>query len=324
MSEGGSLRIAAIEIGTNSTKFLNVAVKGGSYEVIEKSSIVNRLSSGMYLQGHLSTENVENTVQIIGDYIHKTVKTGSKLISIFSTSVLRDAGRDNLLVKRIKDLYNVTIEIISGEQEAYLAFKGCHSLLNSGRDGAAVLDIGGGSTELTVGNEIEIKQRFSLNIGAVRLTEMFLRSDPVSAMELNEMKLFLRQHLADNLNISGLNGLVGVGGTIKTLGTISAGIDYHREAEINGLSLAQKQVEKICQNLIAQKLDERRTVTGLNPKRADVIVAGVTILLEIMEYLDAVEIIISSKGVIEGFIEEFISKNIIIDAAAWKEGIKRV
>jgi exopolyphosphatase / guanosine-5'-triphosphate,3'-diphosphate pyrophosphatase len=301
------LRIAAIEIGTNSTKFLNVEVRNGSYEIIEKSSIINRLSSGMYGGGRLSAEHIENTVQIIGDYLRKVLETNSKLISIFATSVLRDAKDRNLLVEKINDLYGVTIEIISGEQEARLAFKGCRNLLKDRPGNSAVIDIGGGSTELTIGNETMINHRLSLNIGAVRLTEIFVRNDPALQTEINEMKRYIRRQLGNHAAVSGLTGLVGVGGTIKTVGTIFNRIDYNREADVNGLLLSKDKIETIYHHLTSLKLDQRKALIGLHPKRADVIIAGITILLEIMRHLSTPEITVSSQGVIEGYLEEFMA-----------------
>lgn len=305
------MKVSAIEIGTNSIKFLIARFDAGKMEIIEKCSVVNRLSRNMYGSNQISNEAIENTIRIIGEFIKKSENQAAKLIAVFSTSVLRDALNRDLFMNRVQELYGISIEVISGDREAFFAFKACAGLLGDGVKNVAVIDIGGGSTEISIGNQQNIINCSSCDIGAVRLTEMFVHHDPVSQTEINEMKQYIHgqlDHLTINSSLADFSRVAGIGGTIKSLATIDARIDYNCEADINGRILTMEKIETIFQNLKLLTTHERVTITGLNPKRADVIVAGVTILLSTMKYLNCHAITVSARGAIEGYVEDFLLK----------------
>lgn len=302
------MRVSAIEIGTNSTKFIIAELnEKGTVEVITRTSTVNRLSSGMYPENNLKPEAVEKGIEIIGNFVKESNAQGAKLVSIFSTSVLRDAGNKEVFIGKIKELVGVDINVISGEEEAHLAYMACRTVVDDKSQKFGVIDIGGGSTEIIIGNGNDIDQKISLDVGAVRLTEMFVSHDPVEDSELEQMAAYIEKQIneRDSLDLSGLQ-LVGTGGTIKTLGTLFYQQDYSKEKTINGKVIKKYEIDLLFSMLKLLNIESKKKLTGLNPKRADVITSGIRILLSIMDKFNIEEIKISSQGVLEGFIAEYL------------------
>ncbi len=302
------MRVSAIEIGTNSTKFIIAELnEKGTVEVITRTSTVNRLSSGMYPENNLKPEAVERGIEIIGDFVKESNAQGAKLVSIFSTSVLRDAGNKEVFIGKIKELFGVDINVISGEEEAHLAYMACRTVVYDKSLKFGVIDIGGGSTEIIIGNGNDIDQKISLDVGAVRLTEMFVSHDPVEDSELEQMTAYIEKQIneRESLDLSGLQ-LVGTGGTIKTLGTLFFQKEHSKEKTINGKVIKKYEIELLFSMLKLITIENKKKLTGLNPKRADVITSGIRILLSIMNKFNIEEIKISSQGVLEGFIAEYI------------------
>ena len=225
------MRVSAIEIGTNSTKFI-IAEQGenGYLKTIERLSTVNRLSKNIHGSNVISEEAMENGLKLINDYINKSKLKDSSLISIFSTCVLRDSNNSYEFIRRVKDLHGIDIDVISGDREAYLAYKACGSLVICDTEKFAVIDIGGGSTEITVGSKNSIDNKTSINMGAVRLTEMFIKNDPIDSEDIYSIRRYINDKIKDS-SISGMEGirLIGTGGTVKTIGTIYLKEDYNNE-----------------------------------------------------------------------------------------------
>lgn len=302
------MRIAAIEIGTNSTKFIVAEPVGNTYKIIEKISIVNRLSQKMYGSNQIIPEAFENAIQIVGELIQKSNFYNARLISIFSTSVLREAANRAEFIGEIERLFGIRIEVIDGKREAYYAYKAGSNLIGGSGSKFATIDIGGGSTEIISGTIREIEQKLSLPLGAVRLSELFIKNDPVSNEEIKQIVDHVLANIPDTVCLNPMDlRLIGTGGTVKTIGTIFLKEDYQNEKAVDGLRISKAEIEAIYNSLLKTSLLERRQIVGLNPKRADVIIAGAVILLTILNTYGFPEMTISSQGVLEGFVSEFVS-----------------
>lgn len=304
------IKICAIEVGTNSTKFIVAEVyKNNSFEILERTSTISRLSKNMYSNNLIDEEPFENGIKIIGEFIERAREQKAKLVSVFSTSVLRDANNSGEFSRKVKELYGMGVDIISGEKEASLAFKACSRLADNEDEKFAVLDIGGGSTEITVGTGTGIHKKLSVDIGAVRLTEMFIKNDPAISKELDSMISYAASKLEQS-GITDFKGirLIGTGGTIKTCGTMCKNIDYSNEDKVDGVTLGFNDIEKIYGLVHRKSIEERTKLPGLNPKRADVITAGIAILVLVMQKICAPSLTVSSRGVIEGFIHNYLNE----------------
>ncbi len=302
------MKISAIEIGTNSTKFAIAQLrKDNKFSIVKKSSTINRLSKDMYKDNYISKDAIESGIKIIGEYIEESKKDKINLVSIFSTSVLRDAENREEFSQKIKKLYGMDIEILSGEKEAQYSFIACRNLMVNAESPCMVIDIGGGSTEVIIGNKNKIVQKLSLDIGAVRMSELYIKTDPIPQRDIETIITKTKNEFI-NLGVKCADKvqLIGTGGSIKSIGTLFSDVGYKEEKAIHGVRVSKTMVETIYKMLSVLPIDERRKLKGLSPKRADTIIPGVLILLSAMEASGAEEITISSMGVIEGFLAYYL------------------
>ena len=222
------------------------------------------------------------------------------------TSALRDSKNGQDFVNRAKELTNIDVKIICGEEESNLGFMGV--LEGAGGDKSnyiLVLDIGGGSTEFIVGNEDGIKFCKSENVGALRMTEKFITTDPISDEEFNKMSDFIEKTISSTLDkIKGMHvsKLVGIGGAITSLSAMNQQLEVYSMEKVHNSVVTKKDLEKILQNLKKMTLSDKKTIKGLQPKRADIITAGVKILHIVMEKLEIEKIMISEYDNLEGLI----------------------
>lgn len=305
------MNISAIEIGTNSIKMIIVQKNGiNDYSTLVKKSVVNRLSSKMYNnEKFISEESMRKTIDIIGEFSKEIEQHQAVLIGIFATSVLRDAKNKQEFLEQVKIRYNYSIQIISGEKEAELAYMACLSHIKNISDEFIVIDIGGGSTEVIMGNNSYMDNCISIDVGAVRLTELFVNNYEIQQENINDMRSYVNEKLKEiNFFIPKKIKLIATGGTIKTIGTMALEVDFSKEEEVNGKKIFIDKIQDIFNNLISIKKDERKKILGLNPKRADVIIAGIQILLCIMNHYEINEMIISANGVLNGIIQDYLSK----------------
>ena len=206
----------------------------------------------------------------------------------------------------LKELTNIDVKINCGEEESNLGFMGV--LEGAGGDKSnyiLVLDIGGGSTEFIVGNEDGIKFFKGENVGALRMTEKFITTDPISDEEFNKMSDFIEKTISSTLDkIKGMHvsKLVGIGGAITSLSAMNQQLEVYSMEKVHNSVVTKKDLEKILQNLKKMTLSDKKTIKGLQPKRADIITAGVKILHIVMEKLEIEKIMISEYDNLEGLI----------------------
>jgi len=222
-------------------------------------------------------------------------------VRIVGTSALRDVENSYLLTEKIKDL-GLKLEIISGEKEAKLNYLGAVSNLE---DNFLLVDIGGGSTEFIWSNSSEINFK-SLDVGCVRMTEKFI-SDPnkkVSSTEINEIKSHVDNLLSKELELDKDFKVKGVGGTITTVAAVKLALEVYDSSKIENLKLKYSELKKIRDRLKDLKLKERKKVKGLQPKRADIIVSGLIILMTIMKHINSQELYVSDHDLLYGLLKE--------------------
>lgn len=294
-------KIAAIDVGTN-TALLLVAEVNQRNEVIpvfQEEKIV-RLGQGVDQNKNLNTEAIERTRTAIQEQIKTAKRLGTEKILISGTSAVRDAANRNLLLKTIKNDFGITMQILSGDQEAILTYFGALSNKNL-QGNILVVDIGGGSTEFIFGKEQKIGYATSLNIGSVRLTEKFVRNDPITDTQYSSIRRAVKEQLTFLKNFEA-GQLVGIAGTVTTLATMHLQMDIYDSAQVDNSLLTISHVEKIVHDLKKKTLSERNKIPGLKPERADVILAGAVILLEVMHHFKFKETLVSDRGVRFGLI----------------------
>lgn len=307
-------KVAAIDIGTNSVLLVIAAAEpGGARPLLERATIT-RMGEGVDQTKSLAPAAVERNLACLRAYAEDLRAHGSPPLDVVGTSALRDARGAEDFLDEAERILGVRPRVIAGDEEARLTFRGALSgLALSGK--LLVFDIGGGSTELIVGEaggSAPPESRVSLDIGSVRLFERYVRSDPPRADDLSRVSAQIAEQLAGAAPLQRISQgepitLVGVAGTVTTLKAVELGLTPYDPARVHGAVLTLSSVEELCAKLASLPLSVRSQLPGLEPKRADVIVAGALIVRELLRRAGATETVVSDRGVRFGLLEALIS-----------------
>jgi exopolyphosphatase/guanosine-5'-triphosphate,3'-diphosphate pyrophosphatase len=290
------MRIAVVDIGSNSTRLLVADVADGAVTQLERRTSVTRLADGVDTSGRLSDEAIARVDHTLADYRKAIDDLHAELTIGVLTSAVRDAVNGEEFVTRVREVYGIDARVIPGDEEARLTFLGA----TAGRDDidhVAVVDIGGGSTEIITGAGC----RTSLQMGVVRFTERHLHHDPPEPAELQRLTGGVREVLAAVLPAdTQVQTLVGVAGTATTAAAIVHDVEPYDPDKIHGAHITAGDLEELLARLALLPNAERREVRGLHPDRAPTIVAGITILLEVTRAFGLDELEISEHDILLG------------------------
>lgn len=278
-------RVAAIDCGTNSIRLLIADRSAGALtDVVRRMEIV-RLGQGVDRTGRLDPEALARTLAATADYAAQCREHGVQAVRFVATSATRDAQNREEFFAGVRDALGVEVEVITGAQEAALSFAGAVSILGSADPAPnLVVDIGGGSTELVLGDH-EVERAVSLDIGSVRMTERHIRSDPPNEDEVAAARADIGAALdraAGELDLARVRTLVGVAGSVTTLTALALGLDAYRPERINAARLSLDQVRTAAQALLTMPRTERAALGFMHPGRVDVIGAGALIWAEVV------------------------------------------
>jgi exopolyphosphatase/guanosine-5'-triphosphate,3'-diphosphate pyrophosphatase len=305
---GGPPRLAAIDVGSNTTRLLAVqAGSGGPSELVRRLTFT-RLGAGVDASGHLAPDAIGRTVAAIAAYTAECRGIGVGRIRIAGTSAVREASNAAALVAEVRRATGETLEAIPGEEEAALSFAGATGDLPPGS--YLVCDIGGGSTELAAGRRVaeapaSLAGSISLPLGVVRMTERHITSDPPGPTELAALEADVDRTLdaaGGALPDAAGARLVGVAGTVTSLAAIHLGLRAYDPKAVHGLHLGAEVVRQLYARLAGMTLPEREALPPLPPGRADVIVAGCAILARIMARWGFPDVAVSEKDILDGLV----------------------
>lgn len=294
--------IAAIDIGTNSTRLLIGRLSSDNkIEPLVTELRTTRLGDGVDASNYLKRKAIDRTIDALQEYKRLIDEWKVTKIRVVATSALRGVSNQEEFIEKVKLKTDLEVEVISGVEEANLSYlgviKGLSHLL---ADNNLVIDIGGGSTEFITGSANEVENRFSIDVGAVRMTEktsqIKKRANLISNSLASKLKRIQNKEILT---------LFGVGGTITTLAAIDQELEPYSQDKVHGYSLDFSAIKRIFLDLNEKSIDERKKVIGLQPSRADIIVAGVQILLKIMEKLKVDNIIVSESDILDGIIYQY-------------------
>ncbi len=303
-------RIASIDIGTNTILLLIAEVNHDRIKPLVEEETVVRLGEGLGQKGVLSEEAMKRGALTINQYINQCHNLGVMEIYAVGTSALREAKNASEFLERIKEKQNLSIEVISGEEEALLSFLAVTKDLKKPVKNLLVVDVGGGSTELILGNSHAMLWWVSLPLGIVRFSERFLLSDPVKEEEYRAMVEEIRKQLpAFPLPKTPLPSLsmVSIGGTGTALASVEQELEKFFPEKIHNFVLTGEALRNQLSLYRSMTLAERKKIKGLPASRADVILAGGTILYLILETLGCPSLIVSTHGVRYGLLYNKIS-----------------
>ena len=291
-----SITCAAIDVGSNSVRLMIARCDGAQLTILHTDRSTTRLMTGVR-DGILSGESVEATAQAVAAHAETARRMGADLIHAFGTSALRDAKNSASFSDRTQALCGLRVKIISGVEEAQLAYAG------AAPDGkCGVIDIGGGSTELIIGADGQMLRAHSAQLGAVRLmNELDGRLNPV------EMVRFAAERLRKTVEIvctDAPDKWIGVGGTITTLTAMSKQVSKYTPSTIYDYPLSEECVRGWLTRLCEMPVEERKQLVGLTPNRADIIPYGAAILLAVIRSAKTDPVYACDRDNLEGYIRK--------------------
>lgn len=315
------LRLASLDLGTNSTRLLVADCDGVRTATVDRRMVITRLGEGVDESRHLLPAAVERTEAAIAGFAEVMARLAPARVAIAATSVLRDCDNGQKFMDSVERITGARPRVLAGEDEARLSYLGAASdlegLVPGGEGPVLVFDIGGGSTELVVGDyPVKIEDGVpslgdvtlrSVDVGCVRMTERFLKaSDPPSPVSVGRMESHVVARLKPSVETI-LRGrqpvlAVGLAGTVTTLSGINLGLEEYDTDAIHHSRLTRGQVEEIFVRLARAPVEERRKIMGLEPGRADIIVGGAAVLRVVMDLAGLDEILVSEKDILDGLV----------------------
>ena len=302
-------RFAFIDIGTNTILCLIAELKNdGSFDVLDDLAEITRLGQGVHQTGRISPEGEERSLKVLQRYLERCKRLNVEEIIAVGTSALRDARNSAEVRARFKEQLGLDVRVISGDEEAVYSFLAVQKGLPLNRRELLVVDVGGGSTEFIRGNAAGVVEAISINVGSVRLTEQFLHSDPVQTEECEKMVVAIEKELTrlpnQWLKDSSILTLVGIAGTFTTLSAVEKKLVCYTHGEVHGSRLTLIEVRRQVALFQGKTITERKAIPGLEPKRADVILAGACLIERIMTLFHSERVIVSDQGVRYGLLHE--------------------
>jgi exopolyphosphatase/guanosine-5'-triphosphate,3'-diphosphate pyrophosphatase len=272
-------RYAVIDVGTNSVKF-NISERrtDGTWQVLVDRAEITRLGEGLEKTGEISHDAMARTVSAIAAMAAAAQQNGVTAIAAVGTMGMRTARNSQQFIDAVQQRCGVRIEVIPGEEEGRLAYLAVKSGLGLAEGSLAIFDTGGGSTQFTFGRGSVVGERFSLNVGSVRYTEQYGLGGVVSPVQLRATLDAIGADLARLGTERSPDVLVGMGGAVTNIAAVQHGLAEYDPNIVQGSVIERGEIERQIELYRSRSLDDRRTVVGLQPQRADVILAGACIV----------------------------------------------
>ncbi len=306
------MKIAAFDIGTNSIHMKVVEIYPDlSFEVLDHQKDMTRIGDGSFKSKKLSKSGMKRALKIISQFSKVAREEKVQKVIAVATSAVRDAKNSKAFLKNVYRKTGIRVQIISGREEGRLIFLGSTSNREPLKEKTMVIDIGGGSAEFVLGNGRKIDLNESFPLGVARLKDRFFKKDPPSKENLKNLEESAEIKLEEVLNFSEGKkfSLVGTGGTMINLASMIYEKKQGRPLRLHGYyRLEKKDLAKLHGRLVRMNAKRIRKLPGLDKKRADLILAGSTLVTTLLRLLKKDHILISDKGIREGMILDFILK----------------
>jgi exopolyphosphatase / guanosine-5'-triphosphate,3'-diphosphate pyrophosphatase len=294
--------IASVDLGTNSTRVLVGRPTGAGLEILDRRNTITRLGQGVGASGRLALEAVERTLDCLRGYREVLDRHGVERVRVAATSASRDAANRDEFFGAVEALIGTRPELLSGDEEGRLSFRGATGELDPASGPFLVVDIGGGSTEFIVGTD-RVEGVMSVDIGCVRLTEKFLHHDPPQPEELSACISLTDAYLDDvvrEIPAAEARTMVGLAGTVTTVAAVEIGLETYDRDRIHHFHLTREAAEDVFRTLATESRADRVHNPGLEEARADVIVAGCCVLVALFRHLGFDEMIVSEADILDG------------------------
>jgi exopolyphosphatase/guanosine-5'-triphosphate,3'-diphosphate pyrophosphatase len=302
MVVGLSMRVAAIDCGTNSIRLLIADVQGENFREVVRDMEIVRLGQGVDQTGEFHPDAIARTLAAVDKFAAEIARRGVEKIRFCATSATRDASNRDLFIGGVKERLGVAPEVISGEEEAALSFAGATKDLPDSLAPFLVIDIGGGSTEFVIGNR-SVERAKSVNIGCVRMSERHFKSDPASQEEIESARADIQKAIAeasDVVDIKSAKSLIAVAGTATTVAAAALDLKEYDRYAIHLSRISAEQTHQVSEMFLKENRAERAAHGYMHPGRVDVIGAGSLVLSEIVKAVGAEQFIACESDILDG------------------------
>jgi exopolyphosphatase / guanosine-5'-triphosphate,3'-diphosphate pyrophosphatase len=298
------VRVAVIDIGTNSTRLLVAETDGGGLAELERRSQVTGLGRGVDTSGNLADDAIERVCSAVAGYLEIAREVAPAETVALATSAVRDSSNGDAFLAELRERFALGARTIDGSEEARLTYRGATHGRNDAREGGLlVVDIGGGSTELIVGDGPDPDFHVSMQLGVIRHSERHVHADPPTGAELEELGNAVRREVEAarrRAPDSSPAEAVAVAGTPTTLAAIALGLEPYDAEAVEGHVLELAEIQKQCSRLAAMPLAERCEVPGMQRERAPTIVAGIVILIGVLREFGLDRVTVSERDILWG------------------------
>ena len=307
-------RYAAVDIGSNSLRMEAAEVVPGSIpKLLASDRQVTRLGASVFRTGKVSGEAMELVCKVLSQMAEQYRKLEVVGVRAVATSAIRDAANQDEFLHKASDAIGTPVEVISGQEESRLIHLGVQSNWPHPKHKVLLVDVGGGSAETMYSECGHLKQAVSKPLGAVRLTEVFLKSDPPTPRELDRMETYIEEKLASAIRRIGRrrwDRVIATSGTASAVACAVNGISQEKEGRVDRLRASTVQIQILYDDLRVRDLEQRRKVTGIGPRRAEIIVAGTAVLLRLLRDLQLASFYYSAAGLRDGIIADLAQRGV--------------
>jgi exopolyphosphatase/guanosine-5'-triphosphate,3'-diphosphate pyrophosphatase len=298
-------RFAVVDVGTNSVKFvIGERSKDGEWGTVVERAEVTRLGEGLDRAGELSEEPIARTIDAVADMAREAAREEVVATVVVGTAGLRIAKNSETFVEELRERTGIEVEIISGDEEARLAYVAVTSDMQLGDGSLVLFDTGGGSSQFTFGHGREVEERFSVDVGAMRFTEQFGLDGAVPVERVAEVLNAIATDLDRLDDREPPDELVGIGGAVTNLAAVEHELETYDPNVVRGTVLSRAEVDRQIELYRTRSADERREIAGLQPKRAEVILAGACVVRTVLEKLGCDSLTVSDRGLRHGLLRE--------------------
>lgn len=296
---------AAVDIGSNSVRLKIARLQRGRLTALHEDREVTRLGEGVFSSGFLTPESMAETVKVLRRFHRATQQVVTDSVRVVATSAMRDARNAQAFLEWVRSATGWRVEIISGVEEARLIHLGLVSGARIDQYPTLMLDLGGGSCELTVSQRGHIRDAVSLPLGAVRLTNEFLRHDPPRKGELTRLRGFIAREVnrvVNRITADKIKNVIATSGTAAALAAVAAHLGQSKRRQRNVVTRAD--MRRIAKRLARLSVADRRKIEGIGPRRAEIIVSGATVYHELLERLHLRGFRYSALGLRDGILAQ--------------------
>lgn len=296
------MRVAGVDVGTNTLRMLIADVENGKIKPLRRERIVTRLGDSFVLTGYLKEEAIERSIKALEVFKRIADDEGCQKVVVIATSCVRESRNGRVFVRMVKERINWDVTVVDGNKEAYLTYLGAKVGLDI-KGVTVIFDIGGGSTEyIRSDGSFKVK---SVNMGVVKLKDLFMKEDPPSKEEIDNMDRYIRKVIEEELT-GFMEGdcefLVGTAGTVTTIAAIKLSLEKYDPEVIHGTSVNRNEVENIFERLVKMNPKERLKLPGMEVGREDLIIPGIMVTVATMDYFGKDELVVSEWGILEGMV----------------------